>query len=1006
MSRRGRRSEITLPNKRNANGSNESNSLSESRRFSGYGDYFARKKLKLQEQHAARWAETNAEARSQLFSGLRFGINGYTNPPYDELKDMLITHGGTFVQFVENKSSIDYLICTYLTPSKRIAWKNYKVVKPSWVVQSIEQQRILPWTDFRTVGLSSFQTTLQKYLPKAASSTNGAVDETSDERIDREEREEREEQNENVISSTPTTPTSPKPNTNPVPPKEQHITPRSDTSPQYPSVPSTPTVLNDPVVEPPTRLRHIAKHELDGLSDASLYNYRLLQNPNVYKSTAINPQFLSNYFSSSRLHHISMWKMKFRQEVQDLLRSKQKENGHQKRKVSKFSTRYLFHVDFDCFFASVLTRDRPELQGRPVAVAHGTKNSEIASCNYAARDFGVKNGMFVNTARSKCPELELVDYDFDAFESVARTFYQILSHIQHTAIKVVSVDEAVLDMTDIFTNDDEAIKTAESIQTSVLEQTRCTVSVGIGPNLLLARLALRKAKPRGIYLLNEAVAGDYLKTLTVRELPGVGWAQEQKLLLRYKVKTVSDLRSISRESLMKDFGASFGAHLYSIARGHDETLLKEDMIRSSISVDVNWGVRFIFKQDVVDFLGRLCEELVSRMRDCHSRLQQLQLRVLKRAKHASFETLKYLGCGEVDTLTKSAFFNEPTDDTALLTKKCVVLFHACSIDAGEIRGIGLQALKLSDSGTSSKQSLLKLPLLNKRLVKDTPIPSTLQVANTPLPTKTVSKLVTPIKKGPPDSPFRIPSTPIELPSPSQLDLEVLKELPTPLRDEIQRQAQAQKRSIYDIPTQLDSGFLQNIPTPIRNEVLEEHKRLHPPVLQLKSHKTPPAAKNVKQPLGATSNAFELMRRPAKRKQPLYEEVDPSVFQELPTPIRKEIKRDRNMQFRLPKTDTVAVPQHPVLSFQGAQTMTELRRLVCHWYKHCIRGPHQQDVDYFIKYVCKLITVEKNLAKAHMILHWFRHIVQPSQRWSKALEKVILAVQTECLARGVPPLMDS
>jgi DNA repair protein REV1 len=64
----------------------------------------------------------------------------------------------------------------------------------------------------------------------------------------------------------------------------------------------------------------------------------------------------------------------------------------------------------DCFFASIAIRDRPELVSMPVGVCHSQsgggelQSSDVASCNYVARGFGVRNGMSVGRARSLCPE--------------------------------------------------------------------------------------------------------------------------------------------------------------------------------------------------------------------------------------------------------------------------------------------------------------------------------------------------------------------------------------------------------------------------------------------------------------------------------------------------------------------------------------------------------------------------------------------------------------------------
>lgn len=132
------------------------------------------------------------------------------------------------------------------------------------------------------------------------------------------------------------------------------------------------------------------------------------------KNTAIAPDFIEGYYKNSRLHHLSTWKAELPNMIANLTAELLAEGqsappqtsvaslGKKGRVLSGTASdgRCIMHVDFDCMFASAGLLARPELKGLPVAVCHAKgdgsidgSTSEVASCSYEARAFGVKNGM-------------------------------------------------------------------------------------------------------------------------------------------------------------------------------------------------------------------------------------------------------------------------------------------------------------------------------------------------------------------------------------------------------------------------------------------------------------------------------------------------------------------------------------------------------------------------------------------------------------------------------------
>ena len=77
--------------------------------------------------------------------------------------------------------------------------------------------------------------------------------------------------------------------------------------------------------------------------------------------------------------------------------------------------RLIAHVDMDAFYASVMIRDRPDLQQVPVVVGGGHRGV-VLSANYLARESGVRSAMPMTRIKRMCPEAVIIapDYDDDA----------------------------------------------------------------------------------------------------------------------------------------------------------------------------------------------------------------------------------------------------------------------------------------------------------------------------------------------------------------------------------------------------------------------------------------------------------------------------------------------------------------------------------------------------------------------------------------------------------------
>ncbi|MCJ1395046.1 deoxycytidyl transferase [Xylographa bjoerkii] len=441
---------------------------------------------------------------------------------------------------------------------------------------------------------------------------------------------------------------------------------------------------------------------------AEEHNARLLADPRVWKSTVVNPGFLKQYYEESRLHHLSAWKADLKSQLQAL--ALEKSTSQKSRRRPPGARRYILHVDFDSFFAAVSLRKCPQYADKPAVVAHGGgSGSEIASCNYPARKFGVKNGMWMKTAQQLCPDLKVLPYDFKAYEEASRDFYDA-SMNTGGIVQSVSVDECLIDISlacvdagghegkavaegSIWREQAKADDIALGLRDQVKAKTGCAVSIGIGGNILLAKVATRRAKPAGQYQIKPDEVLDFLGALTVQDLPGVAWSIGGKLE-EIGIKLVKDIRETSKEKLITTLGPKTGQKLWDYSRGIDRVEVGEPVARKSVSAEVNWGIRFVTQEQADEFVQSLCDELHKRLLNEGVRGQQLTMKIMRRSPDAPLDPPKHLGHGKCDTFNKSVILGVATNAKEVLGREAISIMRGWSFPPGELRGIGVQVTKL------------------------------------------------------------------------------------------------------------------------------------------------------------------------------------------------------------------------------------------------------------------------------------------------------------------------
>jgi DNA polymerase-4 len=309
------------------------------------------------------------------------------------------------------------------------------------------------------------------------------------------------------------------------------------------------------------------------------------------------------------------------------------------------------HVDCDAYYASVEKRDHPEFADQPLIVG-GRERGVVTTCCYIARQYGVRSAMPTSRALQLCPHAVVIKPDMEKYQREARRIRELMQAAT-PVVEAVSIDEAYLDLTEAAAERSEP--PARSLARLALQIERkigVTVSIGLAPSKMLAKIASDMGKPRGFSVIGRTDALDVIGPMKISALPGVGPVMSRKLE-ELGLLLVSDLWMASESDLIHRFGL-WARRLVAFARAEDNR-----KVASSRGGSVTVGAETTFNHDLRTFeqidaeLRRLCETVARRL--------------TKSGLAASGLTLK-LRRADRRTITRACKLRDPTARPELILK--------------------------------------------------------------------------------------------------------------------------------------------------------------------------------------------------------------------------------------------------------------------------------------------------------------------------------------------------
>ena len=342
----------------------------------------------------------------------------------------------------------------------------------------------------------------------------------------------------------------------------------------------------------------------------------------------------------------------------------------------------ILHLDLDAFFCAVEETRNPELRGKAFAVGgRPDERGVVASCSYAARQYGIRSAMPMARAVRLCPGLLIVSGRHGLYSEVSREVMKRLRAITPD-IEQISIDEAFLDISEL---GEPPEKLARRLQAEIRDELGLPCSIGIASNKLVAKIATEIGKkaakglgpPFGLTIVPAGEEAAFLAPLPADMLWGVG-PKTAARLAELGIRTIGDIAGWPEGELVRLFGEN-GRDLAQHARGRDHRGISTEREVKSISQETT------FTKDVRDDKA-LEKTLKEQAADV--------ARSLKESGLAGATVKLKIRWPDFTTLTRQTTLTERTDEAEEISRVAIQLMHAVRKSGQAVRliGVGISGL--------------------------------------------------------------------------------------------------------------------------------------------------------------------------------------------------------------------------------------------------------------------------------------------------------------------------
>ena len=314
------------------------------------------------------------------------------------------------------------------------------------------------------------------------------------------------------------------------------------------------------------------------------------------------------------------------------------------------------HLDCDAFYATVELLRRPELAGKPVIVAGSGPRAVVTTASYEARKYGVGSAMPASRARRLCPDAVVIPPDFTAYRETSQAVWAVVRS-RLDAVQQLGLDEAYADVTDV----ERPLPALRDVVDEVRRETGITISVGVGPNRLVAKCCSDHGKPGGFVVMGREEACLRFASAPTSRVPGIGPKTADRLA-EMGLRTVGQLQRADEAQLAARFGSRTAGFLISRAEFRDDSPVQtEPGAAKSRSSETTFDSDVADLEELERVLRRLAAELCEGLRKRERRGRTIAIKVR---------------LDDWTTVTRARTVEEPTNDAALVTDVALELLRA------------------------------------------------------------------------------------------------------------------------------------------------------------------------------------------------------------------------------------------------------------------------------------------------------------------------------------------